>query len=174
MDNLNNRFVPVRERIFTLLTSKHISQKDFAKEIGIHVAVISDWKKGRNFSFIKKLNSIAYALDTSVVWLLTGKNTTQDQEAIREMEAIAKEWNIHLLDLLGIWGKDGKAAGPIKIGLKQSRLDALDIHLRALVSRYEAEAAAFASLGEPGRGYAEARLRAAEEARALWDFFLDV
>lgn len=173
MENINELFIPVRERIFTLLASKSISQRDFAQMIDVIPQTITDWKKGKSFSFMKKLNSIAAALDTSVAWLLTGK-VEATPETVKEMEAIAEAAHIHMLDLLSGTLEAEEAAGPIKIGLKQSQLDALDIHLGTLVRHYEAEAAAFASMGEPGRGYAEARLRAAEEARALWDFFLDV
>lgn len=104
MDNLNNQYVPVRERIFTLLASKHISQKDFAKEIGVHAVVTTDWKKGKNFSFMKKLGPIAEALGTTEIWLLTGREEVTP-ETVREMEAIAEAANVHLLDLLGVGGK---------------------------------------------------------------------
>lgn len=104
MDNLNNRFVPVRERIFALLKEKSIQQKDFAKTIGVHKGTMSNWKKGKSFSFMKQLDVIADALDTSEVWLLTGREAVTP-EAVREMEDIAEEENVHVLDLLGVGGK---------------------------------------------------------------------
>lgn len=102
MDNLNNLYVPVRERIFTLLQSKAISQRDFAKAIKVSPQTITAWKMGENFSFMKKLSPIAKALGTSEVWLLTGKGTMQNSETIREVEAIADSAGIHPLDLPGI------------------------------------------------------------------------
>lgn len=72
MDNLNNRYVAVRERIFTLLKEKSIQQKDFAKAIGVHEGTLSKWKKGKNSSFAKQLDVIAEALDTTEEWLLYG------------------------------------------------------------------------------------------------------
>lgn len=104
MDNMNNRFVPVRERIFALLKEKSIQQKVFAEAIGIPAVTITDWKKGKSFSFMKQLGPIAKALDTSEVWLLTGKEEVTP-ETVREMEAISEALNTHLLDLLGVGGK---------------------------------------------------------------------
>lgn len=101
MDNLNNLYVPVRERIFTQLASKAISQRDFAKAINVSPQTITAWKMGENFSFMKKLTPIAEALGTSEVWLLTGKNTALAPGAVGEMEAIADSEGIHLVDLIG-------------------------------------------------------------------------
>lgn len=72
MDNLNNRYVTVQERIFTLLKEKSIQQKDFAKVIGVHEGTLSKWKKGKNISFVKQLDIIAEALGTTEEWLLYG------------------------------------------------------------------------------------------------------
>lgn len=72
MDNLNNRYVAVQERIFTLLKEKSIQQKDFAKAIGVHEGTLSKWKKGKNISFVKQLDIIAEALGTTEEWLLYG------------------------------------------------------------------------------------------------------
>lgn len=78
MDNLNNLYAPVRDRIFALLKSRSIQQKDFADAIGISTATITDWKKGRTSSFMKKLTAIAEALDTSENWLLTGEGGAKE------------------------------------------------------------------------------------------------
>lgn len=101
MDNLNNLCVPVKERIFALLKSKSIQQKDFAKAIGVNAVTITDWKKGKSTSFMKKLTPIAKALGTSEVWLLTGKYTSQAPGAVETMEEIADSEGIHLVDLIG-------------------------------------------------------------------------
>jgi len=101
LDNFNNLYIPVRERIFTLLNSKAISQRNFAKAIGVHPTTVTDWKKGKSFSFLKKLPAIAEALDTTEVWLLTGKHTAQNPETINLLEEIADSANVHVLDLIG-------------------------------------------------------------------------
>ena len=105
LDNFNNLYIPVRERIFTLAKSKALSQKEFAKAIKISPQVTTDWKAGRNFSFMKKLSPIAEALGTSEVWLLTGKETISDDDTIQKLDSIADSLGVHVFDLLGIGGK---------------------------------------------------------------------
>lgn len=61
----------------------------------------------------------------------------------------------------------------MKIQLSQAQLTATIEHLGALVSRYEAEAAALAPLGQPGREIAEKRLQAAKSADELQSYLLD-
>lgn len=80
MDNLNNRYIAVRERIFALMKEKSIQQKDFAVTIGVHKATVSDWNTGNSFSFAKKLDVIAEALGTTEEWLLHGGDTAQPSE----------------------------------------------------------------------------------------------
>lgn len=105
MDNFNNLYVPVRERIFTLTKSKALSQKEFANAIKISPQVTTDWKAGRNYSFMKKLSPIAEVLGTSEVWLLTGKETISDDDTIQKLDSIADSLGIHVFDLLGIGSK---------------------------------------------------------------------
>lgn len=105
MDNFYNLYIPIRERIFTLTKSKAISQKEFAKAIKISPQVTTDWKAGRNYSFLKKLSPIAEVLGTSEVWLLTGKETISDDDTIQELDNIADSLGIHVFDLLGIGSK---------------------------------------------------------------------
>lgn len=105
MGNLNNLYVPVRERIFTLAKSKALSQKEFAKAIKISSQVTTDWKAGRNSSYMKKLSPIAEVLGTSEVWLLTGKETISDNDTIQKLDSIADSLGIHVFDLLGIGSK---------------------------------------------------------------------
>lgn len=105
MDNLNNLYVPVRERIFTLAKSKAISQRDFAHAIKISPQTITAWKAGRNFSYMKKLSPIAEVLGTSEVWLLTGKETISDDDTIQKLDSIADSLGIHVFDLLGFGSK---------------------------------------------------------------------
>ena len=78
MDNLNNLYVPVRERIFTLLQAKALSQKEFAEAIGVSAETVSAWKAGRNFSFSNsdKLTIIAQVLGTTPAELLGEEKPT--------------------------------------------------------------------------------------------------
>jgi len=60
----------------------------------------------------------------------------------------------------------------MQIELDVHQLPALIEHLGRLTFRYEAESAAFAALGEPGREIAEQRLKYAREAENLQDYLL--
>lgn len=81
MDNLNSRYIPVRDRIFALLKEKSIQQKDFAKAVGVYESTVSNWNKGKSFSFVKRLDVIAQVLGTTENWLLNGDSPTQSDLA---------------------------------------------------------------------------------------------
>jgi len=69
--DINDLYVyTVRDRIFMMLRAKKIQQKEFAETINVAISTITDWKKGRSSSFLKKLPAIAEALDTTVEELL--------------------------------------------------------------------------------------------------------
>lgn len=76
MDNLNNRYILVREKIFSLLKSQGIQQKDFAEAIGVPQQTVTDWKAGRSSSFTKRLDIISQALGTTTGELLGEKKPT--------------------------------------------------------------------------------------------------
>lgn len=76
MDNMNNLYVPVRERIFTLLQAKAMPQKEFAKAIGVSAETITAWKAGRNFSFTNRLDIISQVLGTTTSELLGEEKPT--------------------------------------------------------------------------------------------------
>lgn len=59
-----------------------------------------------------------------------------------------------------------------KIEIPVNYLTATIEHLGELAQRYEAEAAAFASIGEAGREKAAERLEDAKEVWALQEFYL--
>ena len=61
------------DRIFATMAKKGITQKEFAQEIGLPAQVVTDWKKRRSESYMKRLPQIAEALGTSTEYLLTGK-----------------------------------------------------------------------------------------------------
>lgn len=176
LDNFNNLYVPIRERIFTLTKSKAFSQKDFAKSIKISAETITAWKAGRNYSFMKKLKSIASALDTTEVWLLTGKDTPDPGE----IEKIADSLGIHPLDLIGSDGAwSGEAlkkqeAHPMNANFEIDPTlldDAVEV-MRFAVDCCEADAAALARLDSPeARELAQARLQMAKKADGLLFFF---
>lgn len=153
MDNFNNLYIPVKERIFTLLKSRSIQQKDFAETIGVSISTVTDWKKGKSPSFMKKINTIAEALGTSEVWLLTGKDDAQADEIVQSLLEEAHPMNT-------------------KFEIDPSLLDDAVEVMRFAVDRCEADAAALARLNTPeARELAQARLQMAKKADELLFFF---
>ena len=186
----NNLYIPVRERIFTLARSKALSQKNLAKAIKISPQVTTDWKAGRNFSFMRKLKSIAGVLDTTEVWLLTGKDAPPNEETVKQIEEIADSLGIHLLDLLGndlalslsqenTIDPAPEAAPPKEVnsmkpqfGMDPALLDDAAEVTRFAIDRCEADACALARLDTPeARELAQERLRMAKKAEVLMCFF---
>ena len=63
-------------RIFELADRVFPEQQAFAAAIGVSPKTVSVWRTGRGKSYTKYLRQIAEALNTSVEYLLTGKQTT--------------------------------------------------------------------------------------------------
>ena len=61
------------ERIFDLAARKYPEQKAFAEDLGIPPGRISEWKKRKSESYMKRLPEIAEVLGTTPEYLLTGK-----------------------------------------------------------------------------------------------------
>lgn len=105
--NFNNQYVPIRERIFYQMKSKSISQKEFAKILGVEAPTVTDWKTGRSYSFMKKLKPIADALETTESWLLNGVTEIVSidgplgpKESLEELFDSAKNFSISMLQQL--------------------------------------------------------------------------
>lgn len=63
----------------------------------------------------------------------------------------------------------------MKVDLDPEQIIQLTEHLREIINRYEAEAAALSTVGgETGRALAAERLEQAAEAHALWEFLTDL
>lgn len=62
------------DRIFELVPQKYREQKDFAAAIGEPASRVSEWKNRKSASYVKCIAKIAEALDTSVEYLLSGKD----------------------------------------------------------------------------------------------------
>lgn len=61
------------ERIFSLVDARYREQQDFAAKIGVTASVASQWRNRKSASYVKCIDRIAEALDTSVEYLLSGK-----------------------------------------------------------------------------------------------------
>lgn len=62
------------DRIFEKVKEKYAEQKDFAEDIGTSASKVSEWKRRKSSSYVKYIDRIAEALDTSVEYLLSGKD----------------------------------------------------------------------------------------------------
>ena len=67
------------ERIIALIGPKRGASKELADYLGIHPNVITNWKNGRNKSYIRYLPEISEYFNVTTDYLLTGddkiKNT---------------------------------------------------------------------------------------------------
>lgn len=63
------------DRMFELVDIKYKEQKDFASEIGVSTPTISKWRLRKSASYVKRLEKIATALNTTPQYLLSGSDT---------------------------------------------------------------------------------------------------
>lgn len=68
------------DRIFAIVEQKYKEQKAFAAEIGVAPSKVSEWKKRKAQSYTRYLPQIADALDTTVEYILTGKEESPAPE----------------------------------------------------------------------------------------------
>ena len=80
MDTNNKTLDGIRDRIFSVLESEPISQKEFSSLLGISPQTITDWKKGKSSSYYQKLPLIADALNVNLNWLVDGKGEKSPQK----------------------------------------------------------------------------------------------
>ena len=62
----------ISERIIERLQQLSMSQKEFAKQVGIKESTISEWKKNKTNPSSDKILAICKALDVTPEWLLSG------------------------------------------------------------------------------------------------------
>lgn len=77
----------IMERIFDLAARKYPEQKAFAEALGVSPTRISEWKKRKSESYMKRLPEIASVLDTTPEYLLTG--TVADSATVGDPELAA-------------------------------------------------------------------------------------
>ncbi len=92
----------VSERIFRILSEKHISQSEFAKQVGISGSTISDWKRKKTNPTAEKIMPICEVLGVTPEQLLTGKGIDKDYEEIAdgrtEKEFVITSTDIRMLE----------------------------------------------------------------------------
>ena len=68
------------KRIITRMKEVGLDQKTLAQKIGVRQPTITEWKTGFTSSYTKYLPQLAEVLDTSVAYLVTGKNETDTEK----------------------------------------------------------------------------------------------
>lgn len=73
------------EKIINLLNSRNISQKQFVIDMGFASSTFTEWKRGRNKSYIKHIQKIADYFSVSTDYLLGNSSsyTLTDEEIER-------------------------------------------------------------------------------------------
>ena len=79
----------ISQRIFALMESRGLSQKDLAKYAGISPAAITSWKKRHTTPSADKIAKISAFLGVSERYLLTGSDETFSENVLL-MEDIAE------------------------------------------------------------------------------------
>jgi len=59
--------------MFKLVDAKYSQQQQFAADIGVHPTRVSEWRKRKSASYVKRLEIISKVLDTTPQYLLSGE-----------------------------------------------------------------------------------------------------
>lgn len=70
------------ERIFELVDEKYAEQKDFAADIGVAPARVSEWRNRKSLSYNKYLPKIAVVLGTTTDYLVSGSGPKRRDQII--------------------------------------------------------------------------------------------
>lgn len=81
MSSSNNMLDGMRERLFSMLESEGITQKEFSERLGVSNQTITDWKKGKSRTFTQKLPLIASVLHCDLNWLVDGSGSSKPENA---------------------------------------------------------------------------------------------
>ena len=111
-----------------LRDERKVKDADVVKETGITKSTFSDWKNGRSKPKQEKLQKIADYFGVTVDYLMTGKETTENNVPLtrkdeREIEKILEQTKVQLLSQEGLMF-DGEPASPEAI---ESILSAMQI-----------------------------------------------
>lgn len=86
------------DKIILLIKEKGIEQKKFALDLGLASSAVTDWKSGRNKSYIKHIDKIASYFNVSTDYLLGNAESSVElqqikKESLQKFEAILKLYN---------------------------------------------------------------------------------
>lgn len=78
----------IRDRIFSKLEEKDMTQKEFSELTGIPQSTISDWRKKRTNPTAEKIMIICKTLDVTPEWLLSGVEPQGDRGNPQKLFAV--------------------------------------------------------------------------------------
>ena len=94
------------DRVFELADKKYPEQRDFAQAPHIQPPRVSEWRRRKSESYMKRIPQIAEVLETSVEYLLTGEekkpagqDASSKPDILQKLEMLPPEdqEEIHLL-----------------------------------------------------------------------------
>lgn len=88
MDDSNKILDGMRERLFSMLESEGITQKEFSERLGVSNQTITDWKKGKSRTFTQKLPLIASVLHCDLNWLVDGSGVPKPESAYESFDRL--------------------------------------------------------------------------------------
>lgn len=81
----------IRDRIFSKLEEKGMTQKSFSEKTGIPQSTISDWRKKKTNPTAEKIMIICKVLDVTPEWLLSGIEPQGERGNPRKLFAVDAE-----------------------------------------------------------------------------------
>lgn len=79
------------DRMFKLVDANYQEQKDFAADIGVHPTRVSEWRRRKSASYVKRLEIISKKLGTSPQYLLLGEEPESEKENVPESDTLSEE-----------------------------------------------------------------------------------
>lgn len=81
-------FLDIVERIFELADKQFPEQREFAAAIGVTPSIVSEWRRRKSASYVKRLEKISQVLGTTPQYLLSG-GTSEEDTASKESRSDA-------------------------------------------------------------------------------------
>lgn len=88
MSDLEVIFLDIVERIFELADKQFPEQREFAAAIGVTPSIVSEWRRRKSASYVKRLEKISQVLGTTPQYLLSG-GTSEEDTASKESRSDA-------------------------------------------------------------------------------------
>lgn len=88
-------FLDIVERIFKLADEQFPEQREFAAAIGVTPSIVSEWRRRKSASYVKRLEKISQVLGTTPQYLLSG-DTSEDVSASAPIDRVEPELREYL------------------------------------------------------------------------------